>query len=91
MNHSAIIQEAVDNSSSYAPVSHFIPMNDCVAIIKVICSVVAIPMNVLTAVFILLKRRLHQTRNVLWLGVAFSSPFIMNEPDHFITIHSSIH
>ena len=91
MNHSAIIREAAENSTSYASVSPFIPMNDFLAINNVICSAIGIPMNVLSAVFILLKRRLHQTRNVLWLGVAFSSPFIMNEPDHFITIHSSIH
>ena len=77
MNHSAIIREAADNSTSYASVSPFIPMNDFLAINNVICSVVAIPMNVLTAVFILLKRRLHQTRNVLWLGVAFSNVLIL--------------
>ena len=77
MNHSAVIREAVDNSTSYAAVSHFLPMNDSVAIINVICSVVVISMNVLTAIFILLKRRLHQTRNFLWLGVAFSNVLIL--------------
>ena len=77
MNHSTIIREAADNSTSYAPVSHLIPMNKFVATINVICSVVGIPMNVLTAVFILLKRRLHQTRNILWLSVAFSNVFIL--------------
>ena len=77
MNHTAVIREAVDNSTSYAPVFHFLPMNDFVAAINVICSVVGIPMNVLTAVIILLKSRLHQTRNVLWLGVAFSNVLIL--------------
>ena len=77
MNHSTIIREAADNFTSYAPVSHLIPMNKFVATINVICSVVGIPMNVLTAVFILLKRRLHQTRNILWLSVAFSNVFIL--------------
>ena len=71
MNHSAIIREATDNSTSY--VSHFIPMNDFVAINYLICAVAGIPLNLLTVVFIALRRRLHRTRNIMWLGVAFSN------------------
>lgn len=77
MNQSEVIQEAADISPSY--VTHFIPMNAFVAISYVFCNVVGLPLNFLIGAFILFLPRLHQTRNILWLGVAFSNVLVLLE------------
>ena len=75
MNHSAVLRES-NNLTRY--VSDFIPMNGFVAASNVICSVVGMPLNLLIAFFIILKRRLHKTRNIIWLGVALSNVLILS-------------
>ena len=77
MNQSDVIQEAADISPSY--VTHFIPMNAFVAISYVFCNVIGLPLNFVIAAFIVFLPRLHQTRNILWLGVAFSNVLVLLE------------
>ena len=42
-----------------------------------VCNLIGLPLNILTALFIIFKPRLHQTRNILWLGVAFSNVLVL--------------
>ena len=74
MNHSvAVLRE--DNSTS--SIFHFIPMDAFLATNHVVCNLVGLPLNLLTTTYIVLTRRMHQTRNILWLGVAFSNMLIL--------------
>ena len=43
------------------------------------CGVVGIPLNFLIAAYIVLTPRLHRTRNILWLGFAFSNVLVLLE------------
>ena len=73
MNPSAVVQEENSNSSGY----HTILMDGFLSINNVLCGVIGIPLNVLTAALIIFSPRLHQTRNILWLGVAFSNVLVL--------------
>ena len=75
MNHSSTdLKEATSNAScSFFPMDFFLATN------HVICNVIGLPLNLLTAGFIVLKTRLHQTRNIVWLGVAVSNVLVLSE------------
>ena len=60
------------NQSSSLPLNNFLAAN------HIVCNVIGIPLNLLTAAFITLSPRLHQTRNILWLGVAFSNVLVLS-------------
>ena len=79
MNHSTVIRDETEDNSTSSSVSHFMLMDGFVATNNVICGVVGFPLNLFTAVFIIFKPRLHHTRNIVWLGVAFSNLLILLE------------
>ena len=64
----------------------FFPMDLFLATNYVICNVIGLPLNVLTAIYIVLTPRLHQTRNIIWLGVAFSNVLVLSE--HLVEFHA---
>ena len=72
MSHSADLQKA---SSAF----NFLPMNDFLVVNNVICNLIGLPLNLLTAFYIVFKPRLHQTRNILWLGVASSNVLVLSD------------
>ena len=74
MNPSAVLHEAENSTSS---VSHIVLMDGFLATNNFFCGVVGIPLNVLIAAFIVFTRRLHKTRNIVWLGVAFSNVLVL--------------
>ena len=82
MNHSSTdLKEATSNAScSFFPMDFFLATN------HVICNVIGLPLNLLTAGFIVLKTRLHQTRNIVWLGVAVSNVLVLSE--HLVEFHA---
>ena len=75
MSHlSADLKGATSNAScSFFPMDYFLATN------HVICNVIGLPLNLLTAVYIVLTPRLHQTRNIVWLGITFSNVLVLSE------------
>ena len=67
------------NNSEVQIAYPFFLMDYLLATNHVVCNVIGLPLNLLTAGFIILKPRLHQTRNILWLGVAFSNVLVLLE------------
>ena len=74
MNSSAVLREE-ENSTSSAYYS--ILMDNFVATNNFFCGVVGIPLNVLIAAYIVMTPRLHNSRNIVWLGVAFSNVLVL--------------
>ena len=74
MNHSADVslREAASLNSTTA-----IPTDDYLATNNLFCGLLGIPFNFLIAVFIVSTRSLQQTRNIVWLGVAFSNVLVL--------------
>ena len=60
-------------SSTFHPIltNNFLTTNN------ILCGVVGIPLNVLTAALIVFSPRLHRTRNIMWLGVGFSNVLVL--------------
>lgn len=52
-------------------VDHFLSIS------HLICALIGFPLNVLIVAFIATRRRLHQPRNILWLGIILSNLFIL--------------
>ena len=76
MNPSAVLRPEEVNSTSYSTF-HPILTDGILTTNNVLCGVIGIPLNVLTAALIVFSPRLHQSRNILWLGVAFSNVLIL--------------
>ena len=78
MNHSTVLRdEEAENSTSST--SRSILMDSFLATNNFFCGVVGIPLNFLIAAYIVLTPRLHRTRNILWLGFAFSNVLVLLE------------
>ena len=71
---SAVLREEENSTSS---TFHSILMDSFLATNNLFCGVVGIPLNLLIAAYIVFKPRLHRTRNILWLGVAFSNVLVL--------------
>ena len=70
MNYSGDVEKASSTTKS-------LPMDSFLAASNLVCNLIGLPLNLLTAAYIIFKRRLHKTRNILWLGVAFSNVLIL--------------
>ena len=70
MNYSGDVEKASSTTTS-------LPMDSFLAASHLVCNLIGLPLNLLTAVYIIFKRRLHQTRNILWLGIAFSNVLVL--------------
>ena len=78
---------AADNSPS--SVSFSVLMDNIIATNNFFCGVVGIPLNLLIATYIVLTPRLHQTRNIVWLGVAFSNVLVLFQ--HLIEFYAYLY
>ena len=74
MNPSSDLREGNNSTSS---TSHSIIMDDFLATSNLFCGMVGISLNLLIGAFIVLTPQLHRTRNILWLGVAFSNVLVL--------------
>ena len=72
MNYSADVRK--DHGSS---ISTSLLMDNFLATNHLVCNLIGLPLNLVTAAYIVFKSRLHQTRNILWLGVAFSNVLVL--------------
>ena len=77
MDHPAVPRVEADNSTS-SSTSHSVPMDSFLLTANnIFCGVFGIPLNVSLAAYIMLTPRLHRTRNIVWLGVAFSNVLLL--------------
>ncbi len=72
-----LVENATSRVSNYSA-SPFLFMDSFLAMNQGVCILIGVPLNLLTAAFITLSPRFHQTRNILWLGVAFSNLFVLS-------------
>ena len=70
MNYSANVEKA---SSTFIS----LPMDSFLAAHLLVCNLIGLPLNLLTAAYIVFKPHLHNSRNIIWLGVAFSNVLIL--------------
>lgn len=67
--------EDIGDSSSDQQVAAL--KDNAMSVVNVICALIGMPLNVVIIAFIIARRRLHQPRNIIWAGIAFSNLFIL--------------